>query len=57
MENQKTNNEAGKGDSPRSCFSQQYRENYNLINWNKKNEDEDYSVCYDKNGVEIKNND
>ena len=24
---------AGKGDSPRNCFSQSYRENYNNISW------------------------
>lgn len=39
MEN-KTNNSsgAGKGDKPRNCFSQNYRDNYDAINWNKKNE-------------------
>lgn len=25
---------AGKGDSPRNCFSHQFRENYSTINWN-----------------------
>lgn len=30
------NNQAGKGDSPRSCFSQKYRDNYDAINWSKK---------------------
>lgn len=29
-------NEAGKGDKPRSCFSDDYRSNYELINWSKK---------------------
>jgi len=30
---------AGKGDKPRNCFSQKYRDNYDSINWsNKKNE-------------------
>ena len=24
----------GKGDSPRNCFSQRFRDNYDLINWN-----------------------
>ena len=33
----KKNNSAGKGDSPRNCFSQKYRDNYDMINWNKKN--------------------
>jgi hypothetical protein len=37
MSQQKTN-EAGKGDKPRNCFSQKYRDNYDSINWNKKNE-------------------
>jgi hypothetical protein len=27
---------AGKGDKPRNCFSQKYRDNYDSINWNKK---------------------
>lgn len=33
---------AGKGDKPRNCFSQKYRDNYDSINWgNKKNEKKD----------------
>jgi hypothetical protein len=32
------NNGAGKGDKPRNCFSQKYRDNYDSIDWNKKNE-------------------
>ena len=28
---------AGKGDKPRNCFSQKYRDNYDSINWNRKN--------------------
>jgi hypothetical protein len=33
------NSQAGKGDKPRNCFSQKYRNNYDLIIWkNKKNE-------------------
>jgi hypothetical protein len=28
--------QAGKGDKPRSCFSNKYRKNYELINWKKK---------------------
>lgn len=65
---------AGKGDRPRNCFSQQYRDNYDFIHWNKKQKakiknkaDEqayavllnipiqDYSICYDENGIEINN--
>jgi|688.fasta_scaffold27921_13 hypothetical protein len=29
---------AGKGDKPRNCFSQKYRDNYDSIDWNKKND-------------------
>jgi hypothetical protein len=36
MNEKSTNNQAGKGDAPRNCFSSKYRENYDLINWNKK---------------------
>jgi hypothetical protein len=48
--------DAGKGDRPRNCFSQKYRDNYDSINWVKKSVKEEYSVCYDENGIEIKNN-
>lgn len=34
---QQNNNQAGKGDRPRNCFSKKYRDNYDSINWNKKN--------------------
>jgi hypothetical protein len=38
-ENKTNNSSAGKGDKPRNCFSQNYRNNYDLIVWkNKKNE-------------------
>jgi hypothetical protein len=30
--------QAGKGDRPRNCFSNKYRKNYDMIDWNKKNE-------------------
>lgn len=36
--NKDNSSQAGKGDAPRSCFSQKYRNNYDNINWNKKNE-------------------
>jgi hypothetical protein len=37
MECQNNNSHgAGKGDKPRNCFSQKYRNNYDDINWNKK---------------------
>ena len=45
---------AGKGDKPRNCFSQKYRDNYDSIDWNKKEKIE-YSVSYDENGIEINN--
>jgi hypothetical protein len=69
MENK---SQAGKGDKPRNCFSQKYRDNYDSINWGKKentkiismNDEQshaallgipiqDYSICYDENGIEI----
>ena len=28
---------AGKGDKPRNCFSKQYKENHDSINWERKN--------------------
>jgi len=53
MECQKNNScSAGKGDRPRNCFSQNYRDNYDSINWTKK-EKKEYSTTYDKNGIEI----
>jgi hypothetical protein len=27
----------GKGDAPRNCFSKQFKDNYETINWSKKN--------------------
>lgn len=32
----KKNSQAGKGDSPRSCFSKKYKNNYDLIVWKNK---------------------
>jgi hypothetical protein len=29
------NNGAGKGDRPRNCFSKQFKDNYDLIDWGK----------------------
>ena len=64
----KNKSQAGKGDKPRNCFSKKYRDNYDCINWGKNTDDEqahaaildipiqDYSVCYDENGIEIPNN-
>jgi hypothetical protein len=38
MESSQNNNSygAGKGDKPRNCFSKKYRDNYDSINWNRK---------------------
>ena len=43
-------NEAGKGDRARNCFSQNFRDNYELINWSKKTIEE-------KNSSSEKDND
>jgi len=35
--NEKTpNKEAGKGDSPRNCFSHRFKQNYDMINWSEE---------------------
>ena len=37
--NEKTPNiGAGKGDSPRNCFSHKFKENYDSISWKDKNQ-------------------
>jgi len=37
--NEKTpNKQAGKGDSPRNCFSQNFKNNYDSINWKSENQ-------------------
>jgi len=37
--NEKTpNKEAGKGDSPRNCFSDRFKENFDTIDWKKEND-------------------
>ena len=33
MNEKMPNKEAGKGDSPRNCFSHSFKENYDTINW------------------------
>jgi hypothetical protein len=45
MNEKSTNNQAGKGDTPRNCFSNKYRENYDSINWNKKTNSDDGPGC------------
>jgi hypothetical protein len=39
MENNQ-NTGAGKGDKPRSCFSEQYRDNYDSIIWGHKKDEQ-----------------
>lgn len=36
MDQKITTSSAGKGDSPRNCFSQKFRDNYDLIKWPSK---------------------
>jgi len=33
MNEKSPNNGAGKGDKPRNCFSNRFKENYDSINW------------------------
>ena len=33
MNEKSANNNAGKGDKPRNCFSHKFKENYEIINW------------------------
>ncbi len=68
--NMENKSQAGKGDKPRNCFSRKYRDNFDSINWNKNIKKipdkqanaailditiQNYSVCYDENGIEIHN--
>jgi len=46
------NSSAGKGDKPRSCFSKEFKDNYDLIDWSRKKEKEDK----DKKDVAITKN-
>jgi DnaJ-class molecular chaperone len=50
---------AGKGDSPRNCFSQDFRDNYDSIDWKNARRDKvgkmfpevtDMPTCWDCNG-------
>jgi len=59
MENNK-NTGAGKGDKPRNCFSEQYRENYDSIKWDSKkyliDSDNDNKEINETNPHVVKNN-
>jgi len=35
---------AGKGDKPRNCFTQNFKDNYDSINWGKKPEDKERKI-------------
>lgn len=37
MSEKVANTGAGKGDKPRNCFSKEFKDNYDLIDWSKKN--------------------
>lgn len=39
-----SNSEAGKGDRARNCFSQKYRDNFDSINWDKKQKKENEKI-------------
>jgi hypothetical protein len=39
--NKQTKSSAGKGSSPRNCFSKKYKDNYEQINWGKKKKKKD----------------
>jgi hypothetical protein len=36
MNEKSPNNQAGKGDKPRNCFSHSFKENYDSINWSEE---------------------
>jgi len=36
MNEKSSNNGAGKGDKPRNCFSNRFKENYDSINWSEQ---------------------
>ena len=38
MNDKTPNKEAGKGDSPRNCFSHRFKENYDSIKWSDDKE-------------------
>lgn len=36
MNEKSSNNGAGKGDKPRNCFSDRFKQNYDSINWSEE---------------------
>ena len=38
MNEKMPNKGAGKGDSPRNCFSDRFKENFDMIDWKKENQ-------------------
>lgn len=41
MSEKVANTGAGKGDKPRNCFSKQFKDNYDLIDWSKSKKEND----------------
>jgi hypothetical protein len=44
---------AGKGDRPRSCFSSQFKSNYDTINWSDRKKKKDRPAEQIKKGKKI----
>lgn len=44
----------GKGDKPRNCFSKQFKNNYEEINWNS-NSESNFSDTKETNGEDKRN--
>lgn len=38
------NKQAGKGDKPRNCYSKTFKDNYDLIDWSKKDDSKNTST-------------
>jgi hypothetical protein len=45
---------AGKGDKPRNCFSKDYKNNYDNINWGKKKPINDEKVFSKKTETKLR---
>ena len=41
---------SGKGDKPRNCFSKQFKDHYDLIDWSKNKEKEESYVRQPESG-------
>lgn len=50
MNNNNTQNHTnGKGDKPRNCFSRKFKDNYDEINWGRKENKNEKNNLIDKN--------